>query len=240
MTILVVNDDSINSPGIALLAQAAAQLGKVWVVAPKHQCSAMSQRISIHASLLVEKVTFPVPVEAAYQVDGTPADCVKAALQYILPEKPDYVFSGINNGYNVGFDIAYSGTLGAAYEAVMNGIPAIAFSNDMDASLDIAETHLVPIARELTRRGQEKGTVWNVNFPGVPADAMKGIVWDRSVAPVQFYSEDYIAQPNPDGSVLLTGRGAPLTDRRRVRDGSDVAAVMDGYISIGVVRSAVM
>lgn len=240
MTILVVNDDSIRSPGIALLAQAASALGRVWVVAPKHQCSAMSQRISIHASLHVERVAFPVPVEAAYQVDGTPADCVKAALQYILPQKPDYVFSGINDGYNVGFDIAYSGTLGAAYEAVMNGIPAIAFSNDMGAGLDIAQAHLTPIARELIRRGQAPGEVWNVNFPGVPADALKGITWDRTIAPVQFYSENYDAQPQPDGSVLLTGQGAPLSGGQSLPPESDIAAVLAGCISIGKVRSAVM
>ena len=130
MKILVVNDDSVHSPGIALLAKAAMEFGEVTVVAPAHQCSAMSHKISIHDAMKVEKAEdFPVPVKAAYQVTGTPADCVKAALHYILEEKPDYVFSGINEGYNVGFDIAYSGTLGAAFEAVMNGIPAMAFSN---------------------------------------------------------------------------------------------------------------
>ena len=129
MKILIVNDDSIHAPGIAVLAKAAMSLGEVWVVAPSHQCSAMSQKVTIRGSLTVERVNdFPVPVKAAYQVSGTPADCVKAALLQLLDEKPDFVFSGINDGYNVGYDIAYSGTLGAAFEATMSGIPAIAFS----------------------------------------------------------------------------------------------------------------
>lgn len=89
------------------------ELGDVWVVAPSRQCSAMPQRLSIHGSLRVEKVdAFTVPVKAAYKVDGAPVDCVKVALQYIMTDRSDDVFSGINNGYNVGFEIAYSGTGG--------------------------------------------------------------------------------------------------------------------------------
>lgn len=241
MKILVVNDDSISSPGLALLAKAAMELGDVWVVAPAHQCSAMSQKLSIHAALKVEKVNdFPVPVKAAYKVDGTPVDCVKVALQYILDEKPDYVFSGINDGYNVGFDIAYSGTLGAAFEAVMNGIPAMAFSNTIYAPLHIAEQYLVPIAKELMEAGQGRGEVWNVNFPAVEPSELKGILRDRTIAPVQFYSENYVEAKLPDGTVTLTGQGAPLTAEDAVPAGTDVEAVLQGYISIGKVKSVVL
>ena len=241
MKILVVNDDSIQSPGIALLARAAMELGEVTVVAPAHQCSAMSQKLTIHGDLRVDKVNdFPVPVKAAYKVDGTPVDCVKVALQYILKEKPDYVFSGINDGYNVGFDIAYSGTLGAALEAVMNGIPAIAFSNTIHAPLNIAEEFLVPIARELMEAGQGRGEVWNVNFPAVERNDLKGILRDRCIAPVQFYSEAYEENRLPDGSVILTGQGAPLTIADGIPAGSDIEAVFNGYISIGKVRSMVL
>lgn len=241
MKILVVNDDSIHAPGIALLAKAAMELGEVTVVAPAHQCSAMSQKLSIHAALKVEKADdFPVPVHAAYKVDGTPVDCVKVALQYILKEKPDYVFSGINDGYNVGYDIAYSGTLGAALEAVMNGIPAVAFSNTLHAPLDIAEEFLVPVAKELVEAGQGRGEVWNVNFPAVERDQLKGILRDRYIAPVQFYSENYAENRLPDGSVTLTGQGVPLTQKDVVPAGSDIEAVLSGYISIGKVKSMVL
>ena len=241
MKILVVNDDSIHAPGIALLAKAAMELGEVTVVAPANQCSAMSQRITIRGDMRVDKVQdFPVPVKAAYKVDGTPADCLKIAMQYLLEEKPDYVFSGINDGYNAGFDIAYSGTLGAAFEAVMNGVPAMAFSNAMHAPLDIAETYLVDIIRELTEAGQARGEVWNVNFPAVAPDQLKGILRDRTVAPIQFYSENYRETRLPDGAVALTGQGLPLTEQDETPAGTDVEAVLRGYISIGKVRSMLM
>ena len=241
MNILVVNDDSIHAPGIALLAKAAMELGEVTVVAPASQCSAMSQRITIRGDMRVDKVQdFPVPVKVAYKVDGTPADCVKIAMQYLLEEKPDYVFSGINDGYNAGFDIAYSGTLGAAFEAVMNGVPAMAFSNAMHSPLDIAETYLVDIIRELTEAGQGRGEVWNVNFPAVAPDQLKGILRDRTVAPIQFYSENYRETRLPDGAVALTGQGSPLTEQDETPAGTDVEAVLKGYISIGKIKSALM
>ncbi len=241
MKILVVNDDSIHAPGIALLAKAAMELGEVTVVAPANQCSAMSQRITIRGDMRVDKVQdFPVPVKAAYKVDGTPADCVKIAMQYLLEEKPDYVFSGINDGYNAGFDIAYSGTLGAAFEAVMNGVPAMAFSNAMHSPLDIAETYLVDILRELMKAGQGRGEVWNVNFPAVAPDQLKGILRDRTVAPIQFYSENYRETRLPDGAVALTGQGSPLTEQDETPAGTDVEAVLKGYISIGKIKSALM
>ena len=241
MKILVVNDDSIHAPGIVLLAKAAMELGEVTVVAPANQCSAMSQRITIRGDMRVDKVQdFPAAVKAAYKVDGTPADCLKIAMQYLLEEKPDYVFSGINDGYNVGFDIAYSGTLGAAFEAVMNGVPAMAFSNAMHSPLDIAETYLVDIIRELMKAGQGRGEVWNVNFPAVAPDQLKGILRDRTVAPIQFYSENYRETRLPDGAVALTGQGSPLTEQDETPAGTDVEAVLRGYISIGKVRSMLM
>ena len=241
MKILVVNDDSISSPGLAVLAEAAAQFGEVWVVAPARQCSAMSQKLTINADLRVDKVEdFPVPAAAVYKVEGTPVDCVKVALQYIMDEKPDYVFSGINDGYNVGYDIAYSGTLGATFEAVMNGVPAMAFSNTMFAPLDTARAYLPSIIRELMDAGQGRGEVWNVNFPAVEPDEVKGILRERPVGAVQFYSENYVVKHNPDGSVNLRGQGTPLTAGDDIPAGSDIEAVLNGYISIGKVKSVVL
>ena len=241
MKILIVNDDSIHSPGIALLAKAAMEFGEVTVVAPANQCSAMSQKLTIRGELRVDKVEdFPVPVKAAYKVDGTPVDCVKVALHHILKEKPDYVFSGINDGFNVGFDIAYSGTLGAAFEAVMNGIPAMAFSSEMHAPMHIAEAYLNPVIRELLDAGQESGTVWNVNFPSVDPCAYKGILRDRPVAGVPVYKEKYIPAVSADGSISLKISGDPLTAGDDVPAGTDVDAVLHGYISIGKVKSAVL
>ena len=113
MKILIANDDGIRSPGLEHLVRMARNLGEVWVVAPSGQCSAMSQRISVFGTLDLQPVPdYPVEGVRAWTVSGSPADCVKVALACVMPEKPDLVFSGINQGYNVGTDILYSGTIG--------------------------------------------------------------------------------------------------------------------------------
>lgn len=237
MNILIVNDDSIHAPGIAVLAKAAMALGDVWVVAPSDQCSAMSQKVTIRGSLKVDRVwDFPVPVKAAYQVSGTPADCVKSALMQILDVKPDIVFSGINDGYNVGYDIAYSGTLGAAFEAVMSGVPAIAFSCESAAKLAVAEEYLEPIARELVAQPLERGMVWNVNFPGVAPEAVKGILRERTIAPVPLFNGWYETAELGADSTELRICGIPKQAGDPVPEGTDMAAVLNGYISIGKVQ----
>ena len=241
MNILVVNDDSIYAPGIELLAKAAASLGKVWVVAPAEQCSGMSHSITPGGALRMKKVDdFPVPVEFAYKVYGTPADCVKVALAYLLEEKPDFVFSGINNGFNVGSEIAYSGTAGAAMEALMNGIPAIAFSSAYDRPMTLAEKYIIPITKELIEKEQNTKEIWNVNFPAIEDDIPKGILYDRTIADVCLYSAEYQETIHTDGSISLDIVGLPLEDAKAAPDGSDVAAVLDGYISIGKVRCSVL
>ena len=116
----------------------------------------------------------------------------------------------------------------------------MAFSNAMHSPLDIAETYLVDIIRELTEAGQGRGEVWNVNFPAVAPDQLKGILRDRTVAPIQFYSENYRETRLPDGAVALTGQGLPLTEQDETPAGTDVEAVLRGYISIGKVRSMLM
>ena len=130
MRILVVNDDGIKAPG------------EVWVVAPAAQCSAMSHRITVRGDLEVKPYDFPATGVTAYSVWGTPADCVKVALGCLMTEKPDIVFSGINAGYNVGRDILYSGTIGAAMEALCWGVPAIAFSVAEEDECEVLNTYL--------------------------------------------------------------------------------------------------
>lgn len=237
MHILIVNDDSISAPGIALLAKAAAHFGKITVVAPADQCSAMSQKLTLRESLRVEQVEdFPVSVKAAWKVSGTPVDCVKVALDYILKEKPDYVLSGINNGYNAGFDIAYSGTLGAAFEAVRNGIPAMAFSVAGDKHLEASAPYLPEIIRELLTETLEPGEVWNVNFPPLARQPVMGILRDRTVAPTSMFREQYIETRQSDGSVLLSCQGYHTPDEA-IPAGTDAEAVRKGCISIGKVKT---
>lgn len=237
MRILVVNDDGIKAAGISRLAETARRLGEVWVVAPDNQCSAMSHRITVQADLVVKKEEFPVDGVFAYSVSGTPADCVKAALQYILPERPDIVFSGINNGYNAGVDLLYSGTVGAAMEALTEGVPAIAFSSERACDYDIVDAYLYPIAQELLAQKLPANEIWNVNFPCCPLTECKGILKDRIPAQTQFYLDHYEKTEQPDGRIILSGCGVPVT---KGEEGTDIAAVLAGYISIGRVRNAIL
>lgn len=239
MRILVVNDDGIRAPGIERLARFAAQLGEVWVVAPEKQSSGMSQKLTLFEEMLLRQETFPVSVCGAWSVGGTPADCVKIALDCLLDRLPDYVFSGINNGYNAGFDIAYSGTIGACFEAVMNGIPAIAFSAASEHDADCAERWLLPIARELIALGQGPGEIWNVNFPAGAAEDCKGILRERRIAPMQLYEGTYFLRPHRTGAEIVTQTGVPIGPGLAPED-SDIAALQMGYISVGRIKSPVM
>ncbi len=240
MKFLIVNDDSIHAPGIALLARAAAELGEVTVVAPEHQCSAMSQRITIEKPMVLRRYEdFPVPVHAAWSLEGMPADCVKAALCHLMPEPPDFVLSGINAGWNAGFDIVHSGTLGAAFEARMLGVPAIAFSNAHGASWELPEAHLTQLLRELTALPPPKSAVWNVNFPGCELAACKGILRDRIVAPAPLFRE-WFREEEQEGVTTLTLTGVPLAAGDRVPAGSDFEALLEGYISVGTAECTVL
>lgn len=239
MRILIVNDDSISAPGIAVLARAAGEFGETFVVAPAKQCSAMSQKLTIHGDMeLKREDAFPVTVQEAWSLDGTPVDCVKVALNHLLKEKPDVVLSGINNGYNTGADIAYSGTLGAAFEAARNGIRAIALSVTGDAHLEGAVPYLTDILRELMEAPLEEGAVWNVNFPAGKPGNPKGILRNRIPAPVSLYRETYIELVGADGTVTVSCHGIS-TPLDQLGEGTDARAVKTGYISIGKVNAFV-
>lgn len=237
MRILVVNDDGIEAEGIVRLVKAAKALGEVWVVAPAAQCSAMSHRITVRGELTVKPVDFPVDGVTAYSVSGTPADCVKVALAALMPEKPDIVFSGINEGYNAGRDILYSGTIGAATEALSNGIAAIAFSSEANGIFDVVDAQLAAIAAELSQKKLPADQMWNVNFPGCSMAEYKGILYDRLPASHALFADCYDKTENADGSLRLVVNGI-LTDKADA--GTDIRAVLDRYISIGVVGSEVI
>ena len=240
--ILVVNDDGIRSEGIRRLAEAAVRFGRVWVVAPERQCSGMSQKISIFDPIPVTPYAFPAPVEGAWSIGGTPADCVKAAVNFLLDEKPDVVFSGINNGFNTGFDTAYSGTVGAAMEALMKGIPAIAFSRPYEAvetDFETVDAYLLPLMEELLASPLPPNEMWNVNFPGVPLNECRGVLYDRSVAPLQLYRDHYRRTEAGDGAFTLQNISTPAA-ASDAPEGSDVHAVLSGFVSVGRLRCPVL
>lgn len=237
MRIMVVNDDGINSEGISRLAGMAKQLGEVWVVAPGQQCSAMSHCITVRGSLHVKKEGFPIPGVNAYRVDGTPADCVKVGINHLLPEKPDVVFSGINCGYNVGADILYSGTVGAAMEALLNGIPAIAFSEERGGCPETSDAHLLSIAEKLLAEDIGRDEIWNVNFPGCPLKDLKGIRENRIPDKIPFFLDKYRIEEHGENCLCLSVCGIPANTAGK---GTDMEAVLDGYISVGKIRNAVL
>lgn len=231
MNILISNDDGIRAEGIARLAAAALPFGRVYVAAPQSQCSGMSQKLTIRGALAVEQADFSVPVEAAWAVGGTPADCVKAAVKALVPWRPDVVLTGVNQGWNAGLDIAYSGTIGAALEGVMNGIPAIAFSAREFCDPGAMEVYLPRVLQELLQALPKPGTLWNVNFPDCAASACKGILRGRVPAACSFYDNEY---DRAEGalSIRVSNQGP-----EQCREGSDIHAILHGYVSIGEVRS---
>lgn len=237
MRILVVNDDGISATGISHLAKMAAGLGEVWVVAPDQQCSAMSHKITVYGTLEVKQFDFSEASVHAYGVSGTPADCVKVGVKYLMEHKPDIVFSGVNYGYNVGLDILYSGTVAAAMEALLHGIPAIAFSKEMDDNYDVVDANILSITKDLLSRPIQKNEIWNVNFSGCTMSDYRGVLYDRIPAQTQFYLDNYERSAIENNDFRLTINGRRVTD---AEEGTDMRAVLDNYISVGKVRSSIL
>ncbi len=239
MRILVTNDDGIESEGILRLASMAAELGEVWVVAPEIQCSGMSHRISVKRKLRITERGLPVPGVRAFSVSGTPADCVKLGLQHILrDQKPDYVFSGINDGYNAGFDIAYSGTVGAAMEGLLNGIPAIAFSNEHVDKNEVTDHYMKSLALEMIEKNPLYDRIWNVNFPGCTLEECKGVLWFRRPGKESFYQARYAVTETPEGKEYEL-MSIPSTEDIYA-DSSDLSALINRYVSVGTVPCSVI
>jgi len=170
MHIMVTNDDGIHAPGIRALAEAMRELGQVTVVAPDRERSAAGHSLTLHSPLRVFELH-----EGWYAVDGTPTDCVNMGIHNLLPNVPDLVVSGINHGPNLGDDVTYSGTVAAAMEANLMGIPAIAFSlatfSHSDNFKDAAQIAL-RVARQVIANGLPGDTFLNVNIPDQPLSNM--------------------------------------------------------------------
>lgn len=173
--ILVTNDDSIVAPGIRALIEVMKELGDVVVVAPDSSQSGMGHAITINNTLHLEKVAIDKSIAMEYSCSGTPADCVKIAIHEILNRKPDLCVSGINHGSNSSINIIYSGTMSAAVEAGIEGIPSIGFSlldYRWEADFEPAKPYIRKIASEVLEKGLPDGVILNVN---IPKDSIKGI-----------------------------------------------------------------
>lgn len=240
LKILISNDDGIEAPGIIRLARAAAKLGEVTVVAPAGQCSGMSQKLTLFTPMEVcQKDDFPVEGVRAWSVDGTPADCIKLALLVLMDEKPDVVFSGINCGYNTGFDIAYSGTVGACLEALQNGIPAVAFSCQHDGGYEVVDEYIIALAQEALSSGCDRSEFININFPGCTLSEFKGILRDRSIARMQLFTDGIHRRETESGGTAYVQWGDPVGPDA-APEGTDIHAVLHNYISVSKVKSALL
>lgn len=237
MRILITNDDGITAEGIRRLAVMAKELGEVWVAAPATQCSAMSHSLTVRGHFEIKPAEFPVEGVTAYSVAGTPADCVKAAVHEIMPEKPDIVFSGINFGYNAGADILYSGTVGACMEALLQGIPAIAYSNEPNGVYEVLDANISAVTKKLLVDMPERNEIWNINFPGCSLAEYRGIKWDCIPSKTAFYTDHYRRKELENGGFLLETDGIPAVEAER---GTDIEALLENYISVEKIKNAIL
>ncbi|HRN91820.1 MAG TPA: 5'/3'-nucleotidase SurE [Ferruginibacter sp.] len=229
--ILVTNDDDITAPGIRNLVEAVKDLGTVVVVAPDKPQSGMGHAITIGSPLRMNRMHLFGDIEA-WQTSGTPVDCVKLAVDKILHRKPDLCLSGINHGANHSINVIYSGTMSAAMEASIEGIPSIGFSlldynyeADFTGARQAVRTIVTAI---LGQKTLDKHFLLNVNIPSVPAKEIKGIrVCKQAYAK---YVEDFDERTDPQGKKYfwLTGE---FVNFDKSRD-ADVWALQHNYVSV--------
>ena len=222
MKILITNDDGVDTLGIRLLAQWAKKLGEVTVVAPKVEQSAKSHAIELIKPIEIKEVPFIDGVKA-YSLDSTPADCVRFAV-LSLQEQFDLVLSGINRGVNLGADVVYSGTIGAVFEAIRMGIPAIAFSSFPDGQ-EAATKYLDEVYEYLIQNDLfAQNPIYNVNIP----NEAKGIRMTYQGS--QYYSDAFIKIEGTEN--LYKQDGEPIADVCPDDMDRDSVALQAGYISI--------
>ena len=175
--ILVTNDDGIHAPGLQILFKESQKLGKAVIIAPEHDNSAASHSLTMNRPLRVREID-----ENFYAINGTPTDCVTIGIGKILSQKPDLVISGINPGPNLGDDVSYSGTVSAAIESTMLGIPAIAISLAAESEplhYATAASFVVRLAKIILKKGLPPDTLLNVNVPNTTSDKIGGVVFTR-------------------------------------------------------------
>ncbi|HEX3034871.1 MAG TPA: 5'/3'-nucleotidase SurE [Thermodesulfobacteriota bacterium] len=233
MRILISNDDGINSAGIHALAEAFMALGEVFIVAPDRDQSATSHALNLHRPLRIEEIS-----DNVYSVDGTPTDCINLAVNGILKDrKPDLLVSGINKGENLGDDITYSGTVSAAIEGTLLGIPSIAVSavskaGKNDFRFDTASHYALLVAKHILRMPLPQGTLLNVNVPNLPKGEIMGIWVTRQGKRV--YGEPIVENVDPRGRKYYWIGGNEL--RSLDIENSDILAIKQGYVSLTPIK----
>ncbi len=239
MHILVTNDDGVAAPGLLALVQALRPLGKVSVVAPDRNWSASGHVKTLHRPLRAREVTLADGTPALAS-DGAPSDCVALALLGLLPDKVDVVVSGINPNANIGHDVTYSGTVTAAMEAVIWGVPGVAVSldspKDHQGALDVRDnwdyTPAAQVARDVVERvmrfGLPKDTLLNVNVPYLQLEEIRGVQVTRQG--LRVYRDALVRREDPQGRPYYWIGGEAPTGVPE--EGTDFGALKAGYVSV--------
>ena len=230
---LVVNDDGVHAPGIAALRQVASEFGDVVVIAPLSEKSGAGQSLTLTLPLRLQQID-----DSVYALSGTPTDCVMFAVHEHLPRRPDWVFSGINRGSNLGQDTLYSGTVAAAMEAIIQGVPSMAFSLKGAQHFTVKDfSHAAKVAGHFIERrndflGPAQQTVINVNIPDIPFASMRGIRTagiGRRIYDSRFYKN---TDPRGYEYYWLGGGGDQFEDIPN----SDCLQVEEGYVAVSFLK----
>jgi 5'-nucleotidase len=233
MRILLTNDDGIHAPGLGALIKAFSNRHQVTVVAPDRERSAVGHAITLHRPICLEKIGNNGN-RNCFAVSGTPADCVKLGLAELLEAPPELVVAGINPGANVGVNLSYSGTVAAAKEAAMAGIPAMAVSiiAPGDRHLDAAAHFAERLARQVAARGLPEGTFLNVNLPDQSMERIRGVRWSRQATGV--FTQQFEKRRDPRDRIYYWqgGDGQGTYDEPDI----DAAALNAHYISVTPVK----
>ena len=233
--ILVTNDDGISAPGIRTLISAMNEIGDVIVVAPDSPQSAMGHAITINSTLHCNEIKIDDGPQKEYSCSGTPADCVKLGINEILDRKPDICVSGVNHGSNSSINVIYSGTMSAAVEASIEGIPAIGFSlldYSWNADFNSIKKYLIGITKKALEEGIPKGNALNINFPKLKEKEIKGIKICRQAN--DYWVEKFDKRSNPQGKEYYWLTGEFINEDKG--EDSDEWALENGYISIVPVK----
>jgi len=224
--ILVTNDDGIHAPGLQLLYRQIQQLGKATIIAPEHDNSAVSHSLTMNRPLHVRELE-----ENVYTINGTPTDCMTIGIGKLLDQKPDLVVSGINPGPNLGDDVSYSGTVSAAIEATMLGIPSVAISLAAESEplhYETAAAFIVRLAKLILEQGLPRDTLLNVNVPNTTPDRVAGVAFTRRGR--RLYEDAIKETHDPWGRKhYWIGGGTPSFD---AGEDTDSAAIRANRISI--------
>jgi 5'-nucleotidase len=234
--ILLTNDDGVHAPGLLALKGALDGVAEVTVLAPDHNWSAAGHTKTMHKPLRVNSVTL-ADGTAALATTGAPSDCVGLALLGLMSQRPDLVVSGINTGANLGHDVTYSGTVAAAMEAVIKGVPGIAVSLDCygpaeDADFAPAARVAAWLAGQVLQRGLPPDIFLNVNLPQRPAAEIQGVRVTRLGRRV--YQDVLVVREDPRGRPYYWVGGEPSSGE--LESGTDLWAVAHGYVSVTPVQ----